>query len=327
MKILVISGFLGAGKTTFIKELSARIKIKPVILENEYASVNVDENILKSGTDLSVWESTENCICCNGRSDFAFTILTIANSLDPEYLIVEPTGVGYLSKVMENISKMEYERISALSPVTVIDPMSFERGLKQYKDLYLDHIRYAGTIILSKCDLIRDRGIINGVKEKLSEINPDADIISTDYRNAGDDLFSGLFDDRKPGMNISLAASIEREEPDFEELSILNAGMESIGELVFFMEELIRFRYGHIIRAKGTVKVNNELIRADISDTRYLLSQAEKTAKQGFVLIGEEIDKESLRMRLGFTPLIPIRYNSGVNIINPIDKRRKNYEE
>lgn len=311
MKILVISGFLGAGKTTFIKELSARIKIKPVILENEYASVNVDENILKSGTDLSVWESTENCICCNGRSDFALTILTIANSLDPEYLIVEPTGVGYLSKVMENISRVEYERISAISPVTVIDPMSFERGLKQYKDLYLDHVRYAGTIILSRCDLIRDSGIINSVKEKLSEINPDADILSTDYRNAGDDFWTGLFNDRDPGMSIHAAPDEEREEPDFEELSILNAGMDSIGELVFFMEELIRFRYGHIIRAKGTVKVRDELIRADISDTGYLLCEAEKTAKQEFILIGEKIDKESVRMKLGYTTVIP-RKSSGI---------------
>ena len=311
MKILVISGFLGAGKTTFIKELSARIKIKPVILENEYASVNVDENILKSGTDLSVWESTENCICCNGRSDFALTILTIANSLDPEYLIVEPTGVGYLSKVMENISRIEYERISAIAPVTVIDPMSFERGLKQYKDLYLDHIRYAGTIILSRCDLIRDSSIINSVKEKLSEINPDADILSSDYRNAGDDFWTGLFNDSDPGMSMHAAPDEERKEPDFEELSILNAGMDSIGELVFFMEELIRFRYGHIVRAKGTVKVRDELIRADISDTGYLLCEAEKTAKQGFILIGEKIDKESVRMKLGYTTVIP-RKASGI---------------
>jgi G3E family GTPase len=200
---------------------------------------------------------------------------------------------------------VEYERISALSPVTVIDPMSFERGLKQYKDLYLDHIRYAGTIILSKCDLIRDSGIITSVKEKLSEINPEAEILSFDYRNAGEDFWTGLFDDRKTGGSFSSETSEDREEPDFEELSILNAGIESIGELVFFMEELIRFRYGHVIRAKGTIKVNDELVRADISDTRYLLSAAEKTAKQGFVLIGEELDKESVRMRLGFTPAVP----------------------
>ena len=78
---------------------------KFVILENEYASINVDENILKEKQDLTVWEANENCICCTGKSDFALDILTISNTLDPEYLVVEPTGVGYLSRVLINIKK------------------------------------------------------------------------------------------------------------------------------------------------------------------------------------------------------------------------------
>jgi len=129
MKILVISGFLGAGKTTFIKELSKRAIEKPVILENEYAAINVDENILSEEKDLRIWESTENCICCSGKADFASDILTISNTLDPGYLVVEPTGVGFLSKVIENIRSVEYERISMLSPVTVIDLMTVTLSL------------------------------------------------------------------------------------------------------------------------------------------------------------------------------------------------------
>ena len=135
MKILVVSGFLGAGKTTFIKTLSQKIDKKIAVLENDYAAVNNDEDILKNQTDLSVWEQTEKCICCTGKSDFAMDILTISNTLNPDFLIGEPTGVGYLSKVIANIQKIEYEQISLLSPVTVVDPSAFSNCLKNYGEL------------------------------------------------------------------------------------------------------------------------------------------------------------------------------------------------
>ena len=97
MKILIISGFLGAGKTTFIKEMSRKIQRDFVVMENEYGETNMDSAFLKGQENLNIWELTEGCICCSTKSDFASSILTIANTLDPEYLIVEPTGVGVLA--------------------------------------------------------------------------------------------------------------------------------------------------------------------------------------------------------------------------------------
>ena len=133
MKVLIISGFLGAGKTTFIKAMSNILNRDFVILENEYASLNIDEDILKEESGLSVWELTEKCICCTGKTDFALNILTIANSIAPEYLIVEPTGVGYLSNVINNISQIEYEQIEMLAPITIIDPNKFFEHMREYQ--------------------------------------------------------------------------------------------------------------------------------------------------------------------------------------------------
>ena len=105
MKILIVSGFLGAGKTTFIRRLSRNIGKRFVILENEYGAAGIDGARL--GKDVAeegnIWEMTEQCICCSGKKDFASSVLTIANAVDPEYLIVEPTGVGRLSKIIENL--------------------------------------------------------------------------------------------------------------------------------------------------------------------------------------------------------------------------------
>ena len=77
----------------------------------------MDGDLLEQTKDLNIWELTEGCICCSMQNDFATSIQTIANTVDPEYLIVEPTGVGMLSKIIENIQKIEYERITLLEPL------------------------------------------------------------------------------------------------------------------------------------------------------------------------------------------------------------------
>ena len=84
------------------------------------------------------------------KKDFASSVLTIANAVDPEYLIVEPTGVGRLSRIIENLKQIEYERIRLLSPVTIVDIYSFGRYLEEYPELYKDQIASAGTVIVPR---------------------------------------------------------------------------------------------------------------------------------------------------------------------------------
>ena len=93
MKILVVSGFLGAGKTTFIKELIKRTGKQIAVLENEYGDTNLDSQDIQETGELKVWEFAEGCVCCSKKDSFANTILAISASLDPEFLVVEPTGV------------------------------------------------------------------------------------------------------------------------------------------------------------------------------------------------------------------------------------------
>ena len=115
MKILIVSGFLGAGKTTFIKALARCTGKKFAVLENEYGAAGIDGDRLnqsmKNG-EVNLWEMTDGCICCSAKGDFATSVLTIANAVDPEYLVVEPTGVGMLGHIVENLQQIEYERIS-----------------------------------------------------------------------------------------------------------------------------------------------------------------------------------------------------------------------
>ena len=110
MNILIVSGFLGAGKTTFIRKLSEKTDKPFAVMENEYGGAGIDGNLLEQNR-LKVWEMTEGCICCSKKSDFAMSVLTIANTVAPDYLVVEPTGVGMLSSVIANLRKIEYEHI------------------------------------------------------------------------------------------------------------------------------------------------------------------------------------------------------------------------
>ena len=216
MKVLIISGFLGAGKTTFIKAMSDILNRDFVILENEYASLNVDEDILKEESELSVWELTEKCICCTGKTDFALNILTIANSIAPEYLIVEPTGVGYLSNVINNISQIEYEQIEMLAPITIIDPNSFFKHIDEYPELLTDQIKCADTIILSKCDKSVDIDV-EAVVSKVKAINADANIISKHYSSLPHASWEEFLLRKRDG---SIEIPKIQEETEFESISV-----------------------------------------------------------------------------------------------------------
>lgn len=175
MKILVVSGFLGAGKTTFIKEMAQKTKRDFVVMENEYGEVGIDKTLLDKEKDINIWELTEGCICCSMKSDFASSILTIANTLDPEYLIVEPTGVGVLSNVIHNIQQIEYERISLLSPVTIVDANCFDHYMRDYRDIFEDQLKAAGTIVISKRNFDTPEEM-DALVSKIREVNPDARI-------------------------------------------------------------------------------------------------------------------------------------------------------
>ena len=157
MKILVISGFLGAGKTTFIKEMIKATERQFVIFENEFADVNIDSGILKNDNnkDIEVWEMSNGCVCCSTQSDFAASLILIDNALNPDFLIVEPSGVAVLSNVIKNIKRSEYERITMLNPLTIVDVSTYFKYKVKYSDIFLDQIKSTKYIQLSKINLVQ----------------------------------------------------------------------------------------------------------------------------------------------------------------------------
>lgn len=300
MKILVISGFLGAGKTTFIKELARRTKQDFAVMENEYGAVSVDGGLLNNAkedvdTPFKIWELTEGCICCTRKSDFATSILTIANTIDPEYLVVEPTGVGMLSKIMENIKTIQYERISLLSPITILDGEHFEQTLQEYPDTCKDQIRAAGTILISKKERAQKTEYVY-IEEKIREINPDVHICSKHYSQMEEQWWNDLLKrplDQKQNVKIE-----EEEKTNLENMGLTNVSLKHENELVLFLQGIVSGVFGDIYRAKGFIKAGKSWLRFDVVDKTYSITGIEPMEESKSVFIGRELKRNLLREAL-----------------------------
>lgn len=311
MKILIVSGFLGAGKTTFIQALSRRTGREFAVLENEYAAAGIDgERLEAGGTDnqVNVWEMTEGCICCSAKGDFAASVLTIANAVDPEYLVVEPTGVGKLSQIMENLRQIEYERITLLEPVTVVDIHSVNRYLGEYPELYRDQIAGAGTVIVSKTEqcLPEEK---QQAERTLRQINPRARLVLDHYSGMSREEWEELLALRKRTSGSPAGGSLEEEgrvpgevstvpEALPESLSLTDVSVASPEMLLLLLEEAIRGRFGNLLRAKGQLMAGSVPLQFDLADGRYSVTGTETVDRGKAAFIGTGLDRQGIRNRL-----------------------------
>lgn len=301
MKVLIVSGFLGAGKTTFIKAL-LRVKdsIRPVILENEYGQNNLDSRELKGANrDLKLLEFMEGCVCCSKRDDFSQTILTISASLDPEYLIVEPTGVGKLSNILAAVEKVSYGKIELLKPVVVLTPRSFEKNLAEFPEIYSDQIRNAGRIVFSKAEH-ESSSVIAAVTEKIRALNPDVKILSDHYTTRPKTWFENLFASRTSQTSqTSRTSTTSSSSDEVMEVSVSGAYLNNVGELVVFLEDLLHKEFGLVTRAKGVLKVGSEFLRFDLADNLYaIIAEANPEPTTQCVFIGRDILGRKVKSRL-----------------------------
>lgn len=297
MKILVVSGFLGAGKTTFIEALSRKSKREFSVMENEYGEEGIDGSFLERDS-LKVWELTEGCICCSLKSDFASSILTIANTLNPEYLLVEPTGVGLLSAVLRNIAKIEYERISLLEPVTIVDINCVDSYLRSFPEIYSDQIKNSRNIVLSKCEEA-DESRIDDAVSKLRLINTEAHIVRTPYDSIPPEWWENILQEPLHASFRTPLFSKKIAEPDIESLSFSGIRFDSIESLSQIFSVLLEGRFGKVVRAKGFVPINGQWAKFDIAGERYKIEDCPpmKTAKA--VVIGSVLEKPALEKLFG----------------------------
>ena len=188
MKIDIISGFLGAGKTTFIQRLlKTNIKNeKVVIVENEFGEVSVDSQILAE-TKVDIKELSQGCICCSLSGDFSKALTEVVESINPDRIIIEPSGVGKLSDVVSAVKKANLEK-NLNSLVCIVDVNKAKMYTKNFGEFFLDQIKTAHTIVLSRTDVAKEEKVIEAL-EIIREYNPECVLVTTAINNLSDEEF------------------------------------------------------------------------------------------------------------------------------------------
>ncbi len=179
-KIDVVSGFLGAGKTTFIKRLveGNKDKGKTIIIENEFGEIGIDGGFLKN-SGIEIREMNSGCICCSLAGDFEASLRELLSTYEPNRVIIEPSGVGKLSDVLKAVSDVEKDLpVESNSAVTVVDVKKCKMYMKNFGEFFNNQIQFANTIILSRTDLVDNTKIEEAVA-LIKNVNPDATIVTT----------------------------------------------------------------------------------------------------------------------------------------------------
>lgn len=292
MKILLVSGFLGAGKTTFIKELAKNINLEFVVLENEYADIGVDKDFLDE-KNLNVWEMSEGCICCSMKGDFKSSIKRIYSEINPEYLVVEPTGVGMLSSIIENIREINNNDIKILSPITLIDITSFSEYLETFNNFFTDNLKNTGKVILTKLENSNYFEIEN-IKNEILKINNNLEIITDDYRNFQKEWFGEILnksiDNKIIDKNFSLKTHI-----NLRTFSKENVNLKTMDELGLLLNRLVNGDFGKIYRAKGIVKIDGYWGKFNLVYKNFEMEPITDAKGTKIVIIGNNLDIENLK--------------------------------
>ena len=208
-KIDVISGFLGAGKTTLIKKLlKEAFNEKVVLIENEFGEIGVDGSFLKD-SGIEIKEINSGCICCSLVGDFEKSLAEVISKYSPERIVIEPSGVGKLTDIIEAINNCNLDlKINSLT--TVVDGSKCKMYIKNFGEFFNNQIQAATTVIVSRADKITDLKM-EEVVDLIREINHQTRIITTPINELSGDailkVMENNFQDLEKEMNNEMEHS------------------------------------------------------------------------------------------------------------------------
>ncbi len=270
-KIDIISGFLGAGKTTFIKKLISEeyTNEKIVVVENEFGRVNIDSTILKN-SGIIVEEITSGCICCSLAGDFIDSVIKVMTRFNPDRIIIEPTGVAKLSEILSSLRDKKYSDMIELNNViTIVDIKRLKLSLSYSKEFIDDQIKATKSVVLSKTSGIDEKNLQEAV-DCIKNINSRANIVTLQWDrvtsrqllNSVENINDNNPSDRRKIISARIHHHPHHDESEFTTLEIetnSNFERETIKNIFSTLEN--GNTYGNIVRGKGIFKT---------SDTQYL---------------------------------------------------------
>lgn len=304
-RIDIISGFLGAGKTTWLSKWLKHPLYKPftsktIILENEFGEVNIDSNLLKD-TGLNVSELTAGCICCTISGDFSEKLNELLETHQPDRIIIEPSGVAKLSEVIEAIKQIQRSGKAQLGQaMTVIDATAFELYLANFPDFFKDQITHAHQLLITRDEHLSPSEF-QSIQLAIRKLNAQGKInfssaVSLDelvlFMDASFDAFS-----RNDFFQILKAPHHHHHEHDtFVSHQLILAENYTEERLKARLKELIALYPSPegIVRIKGIVKAEQTTLKVDYTGNALTVTPWESTDLNLLCFIGQKISLDQI---------------------------------
>ena len=263
-KIDIISGFLGAGKTTLIKKLIAEAfeGEKLVLIENEFGEIGIDGGFLKEA-GIQITEMNSGCICCSLVGDFGEALKEVLTKYSPDRVIIEPSGVGKLSDVVKAVKNIGDE-VQINSTATVVDASKCKMYMKNYGEFYNNQIEYAGTVILSRTQNV-SADKLDACLKMIREKNEEASIITTPWDDIQgkniveamekvNSLEKELLEEHEHHHDGECGCGHHHADDVFTSWGVETAHKFTEEELTEILHKLAETKdYGDVLRAKGIV--------------------------------------------------------------------------
>ena len=314
-KVDIISGFLGAGKTTLISKLlkEALPDEQVVLIENEFGEIGIDGGFLKD-SGVEIREMNSGCICCSLVGDFGTSLKEVVDKYHPDRIIIEPSGVGKLSDVIKAVKDLHIENeIRLNSASTVADASKVKMYMKNFGEFFNNQIEHAGTIILSRTQNVSEDKLKKAI-EMIRSLNADAHIITTPWDSLdGKQILAAM----ENVTNLELEMLAEQAEKTHEEHEhehhhhhadevFTSWGKETPHKFTKAkIEDVLKTLcetddYGTILRAKGMVEdENGSWIYFDMVPGEYELRDGEPDYTGRLCVIGTDIDEHRLEELFG----------------------------
>ena len=310
VKVEIFSGFLGAGKTQLIKKLIEEdyYKEKIAIIENEFGEVSIDGAVLKR-TNTLVKEITAGCICCQVTGDFKESILDVVENCNVNRLLVEPTGVAKLSDIKKVFIEKELKGIAEVEKaITVVDAEKFDLYLTNFKSFFINQIKNADIIILSRTQNISNEEV-RRLQVEINKLNSKAIIMGRQWDNTkSEELIPKVFfskdkgnvkekvNFRKSNLNYGNIKKEKSEESLFESFALKidrDLSREELLSKFNFIKN--SFEFGEIIRAKGIVNTKNGKEQFDYTLSEINMQKIAYRGETVISFIGTNLNKEKIK--------------------------------
>lgn len=302
MQIDIVSGFLGAGKTTLIKKiLDNNLKNeKIVVIENEFGEVSIDGRILEK-YGINIKEINSGCICCSLTKDFKESLKDIKELFDPDRIVIEPSGVAKLSDVIKSVSEVREVKINSI--ITVIDAINFENYLENFDEFYVNQIKSARLVFINDRGR-NDKSLLNATASKIKELNKRCEVVTLPIDEIDINKLLSQKEEKPKLARPSFAVSgIHKEEvkhehhDNFSNVSIETNKVFTEDNLKkIFTTKIQSGSFGNVLRAKGMVEVESKKwIEFHYTPGMFNVYKAEPQKSGIVVFIGDVIDKEEIK--------------------------------